>query len=729
MPISRKPVDTFQTVLRRVNEFIKKIQTRATESTQTHPVSSEIQILFTESNQTDPVHSLPSVDPVSSLTSEIQSYATESNQTEPVPSLTKIQNDLKDIEDLIANFKHWEDDLMKEFISLGQVIGDDHEKNMLENGTQKDINGKLSSIHEKLKSIKKMLPATQTSLKQPVPSETPAQMVSNEWLNLKLEENILVSPSIANLQLSYDVLETQLKLCLLCFTVFPEKAVIKKRPLIHWWIGEGLVTKSKDKTADEVGEEIFEKLVKIGLLQRSFKNKDKNKKSPIVDSCTMHPWIRRMLVPVARRAQFFDFNPAGKIADDYTESNSHRACLVSGNRGLSGITSSNSNSNSSSNPNPSSNSNSNSNSNTNSNSNSTDELLTIFNVDEHYLSFENDLFSKFKKLAILHLGRWQNSAKHHIEVEDDKFLKELQAQKHLRYLSLQGMSRITEIPPSIFECINLEILDLRACHNLETLPDDISRLRKLTHLDVSECYLLEKMPKGLENLSSLQVLKGFVIGHSKKKPDLTKLVRLRKLSIHIGDKAYKHEGELSELKDIVSLRVLTISWKMEKPSEQSSSKTKTGGGRSRSLQRKKSTKFTRAATSTMKPFSLPPNLEKLDLRCFPKPESPEWLKPSCLENLKKLYIRGGDLETLNSETDKKWKVEILRLKYLRNFKIEVSENVFPDLKYFEKFKCNQINESDEKKELPINERRQNDKDVEWEKEEGWNALTAQLAKE
>ncbi|XP_059661005.1 disease resistance RPP13-like protein 4 [Cornus florida] len=661
MPYRRKPVDTVLILLSNVNEVIKRA---------------------TNSNQADAVRSL-------------------------LPRFTMIQNELNQIKDRFPEFNTWEENLMNEFKSLHEDIGDD----IFENGTQTDkIDDKLKSIDDKLKNIKSLvdkLPTPDLTLsEQRALLEKQDRKVSNDWLDLNVEKNILVSPAIANLQLSYDVLEIQLKLCLLCLAVFPEKAVIKKRALIYWWIGESLVTKSGEKTAEEVGKEIFAKLIKKGLIQKI----PKNTKSPIIDCCRMHPWIRRMLVSVATRGQFFDFNHTGDITHDYT--NSRRACLVSGNQGFTGNT------------------NSDSNADANSNTNSTEvELLTMFNVDEHYLSFPTDLFLKFKKLVILHLGRWQNVAKHHIEVENEEFLNELRSQKHLKYLSLQGMSRITAIPSSIVECVNLEILDLRACHNLEKLPNDISPLGKLTHLDVSECYLLESMPKGIEKLSSLQVLKGFVIGHPRQNPcklgDLALLKRLRKLSIQIGSEATVHEAELCKLKEIVDLRVLTISWGMvvepSAPIQQSITGTNSGGGGAPPQQKK----LTKTATMTMKSLSFPPKLEKLDLRCFPRQLSPDWLKPSSLENLKKLYIRGGELDSLTPETGKKWKVQILRLKYLRNFKIKGSnlKDEFPDLRYFEKIKCNQLNKS-QKNEPPINER-QYDEDVEWNKEDGWDKLEAE----
>ncbi|KAI8007236.1 Disease resistance RPP13-like protein 4 [Camellia lanceoleosa] len=280
--------------------------------------------------------------------------------------------------------------------------------------------------------------------------------------------------------------------------------------------------------------------------------------------------------------------------------------------------------------------------------------------------------------------RWQTSAKQPIEVENGDFLNNLGAKKHLRYLSLQGISRITTLP-SIARCVNLEILNLRACHNLESLPSDIGSLRKLTHLDVSQCFLLEGMPKGIEKLSSLQVLKGFVIGHTKKNlsklGDLVQLKKLRKLSIQVGSNAVIKEDELEEFKKIITFRVLTISWG-------------------------------KVALASKNVFLISTKVGDT---------SPEWLKPSNLEGLKKLYIRGGKLDALHLEENEKWKVKILRLKYLKNLKIEAEflQQNFPNLVYFEKFNCHEIGRQS-------SELIQYEKNVEWNNDEAWEALYEKL---
>ncbi|XP_008229558.1 PREDICTED: disease resistance RPP13-like protein 4 isoform X3 [Prunus mume] len=558
----------------------------------------------------------------------------------------KIEDELQRMEDLklLPRVTLWEHTLFSQFTVLERLVdklflGDDESNpfNSLEAITDQ-IKASISLVQ--LPSYpERSLEFTHRS--QPESSLTAVKKLSKELSQKGLEKGIYESRAMANLRRSYEHLEgTELRLCFLSFSIFPEESVIKKRPLIYWWIGEGFITATQDKTAEEVGEEIFGKLMKQGLIQP-------HGNVNLSTSCTLHPWIRCMLIGLARDALLFHFDSDWPWMPSCQVSLCRRACLVFDQ---------------------------------NQTSPGEEDLFTVFNVNSNYLSFKREWLSKLKKVVVLQLGRWQSSPMHHIEVDDEGlFLKGIGAQHYLsfKYLSLRGISGITRIPSCIFNIISLEILDLRACHNLETLPSDISSLRKLTHLDISECYLLEGMPKGIGKLSSLQVLKGFLIANLINTPsrlgDLAKLKKLRRLSIYIGNEAVMHDNEFETLKEISSLRRLKISWAVVSPESR-------GKIAHQSLD-----------------FSFPPDLEKLDLQGIPLKEVPPWLNPRQLTNIKKLYIRGGELCSLDhageeTVTDCKWRVEILRLKYLSNMKIELTEVEvqFPHLLYLEKVKCHEI---------------------------------------
>ncbi|KAF8019792.1 hypothetical protein BT93_G0471 [Corymbia citriodora subsp. variegata] len=473
--------------------------------------------------------------------------------------------------------------------------------------------------------------------------EVPPPIISREWRELDDESKNLL---MRKLQISQrNTWSSQLNLCLLSFAIFPENLIIKKRSLIYWWIGQDLVLQRGPKTAEQVGEEVYNELQKQGLIEP-----DDNDPSPLMNRCKMHPWIRYMLISVAEEFGFFYFKSKDKTPEDLRNCSlsSSRLHLIVGGEIVEGEDSQQYTG-------PSVH----------------DDVSMVFNVNQQYLSQRqlSSWLSNIKRLTVLQLGRWQHSPMHHIEVDDRKFLDALGVHhKHVKFLSLRGISRITTLPDSIVQLVSLEILDLRACHNLEKLPEDIASLKKLTHLDVSECYLIERMPKGTDKLSSLQVLKGFVIGTRRKNPcrvsDLPKLTKLRRLSIYIGRGAAM-DREFASLKDIASLCSLTISWGV--------------------------TYLASRSSDAINQLLLPKQLEKLELISMPIESIPKWLNPRKLKNLKKLYIIGGELASWDHEQQNgQWSVEMLRLKYLKNLSIGNKEDLlkkFPRLGYFERINC------------------------------------------
>ncbi|KAI9077759.1 hypothetical protein K1719_040245 [Acacia pycnantha] len=433
-------------------------------------------------------------------------------------------------------------------------------------------------------------------------------------------------PRVKCLRVSYEFFHRQLKrdprICLF-LAIFPEHAILRKRFLIYWWIGEGLVPN------EEKGEIVFEELLDLHLLLPH-----RTDKCPRVNKCKIFPWIRYMLISVANKGKHLKLETSKiHIPPQFNPSYSRRACLIESKTKIDGKTE------------------------LASQIESMETLMrTIFNVNKRELDFQHQWLAKLENLVVLQLGRWQVSPTHHIEVRDESFLTGLKTQKSLKYLSLRGISRITALPDSIKELVSLEILDLKACHNLETLPDGIASLRKLTHLDISECYLLDSMPKGLDKLTSLQVLKGFLIGSSLKTPIRIKHLqkKLKRLSIHIGSEATIQKDEFDKLKDFKGLKCLKISWGKAVKEEYS--------------------------------LSFPSELQKLDLEGIPHETKPEWLRPSKLEKLETLCIKGGKLKALLDKGEQWTNVKYLVLKYtnMEEIKEETRKSAFPSLQYVKK---------------------------------------------
>ncbi|KAL4628753.1 hypothetical protein ACB092_05G262100 [Castanea dentata] len=471
--------------------------------------------------------------------------------------------------------------------------------------------------------------------------------------------------------------------CLLCFSVFPENETIKKKVLIHWWVGEEFIDSLNDdgKTAEETGNEYFKEFIRKGIIEPV-----QQKRRQRSENCNMQSSVRDAIIKLAEKDEFVSFDSKGNPNADF--SSCPRVCLVKTEEG----------------------------------SSLRDftyiyhhlkheDIQTLFNVNEPQPNFRVDRFSKMKNLKVLQLGRWKASARQLVEVEDTEFLKGLKKMKQLRYFSLRGISRITELPNSICELSNLRILNLNGCDNLEKLPDGIGSLKQLTHLDMSECFLISHMPKGLASLLALQILKGFVIGKQSpsglycKLADLARLQHLRKLSIHVDRTCLEAEKELNSLPQFRKLRSLSVAWssiyyattstttnvglaKIQRIVSRENS-LKTLAKIHRILSREKSMPTTQGSTSQ------PVDLHKLGLQYFHGSKMPDWLSLLNLKNLKKLYIRGGelsDLRPMEDQEDHSWAVKCLRLKSLSKLEMEWPKlrQLFPKLNYVEKVDCPQL---------------------------------------
>ncbi|KAK7387071.1 hypothetical protein VNO78_27566 [Psophocarpus tetragonolobus] len=552
-----------------------------------------------------------------------------------VEKLKMLTSQLEQIEDLFKIVKK----NGNEFLDALSLL-DGHLRKLHENKGDKDKlePNILNDISKKIEeATKKLLPKGADNQGQTQPSTTkkvkfmdqkiqkePSDPSLSQLKNKLLAQDLNKAPKV-----SYKELKDNLKPCVFSLNVFPEGAVIRKRHTVYWWIGEGFVKSEGEKTAEEVGEGVIDELLKFKVIFDYG-----NGSNPVAKKFVINPHIHYELKSLGPREKH-QLGSSLVLPSNVKQHDLHSQWLVLEKKKIT--------------------------LGSNKDNLKPEDLTTIFNLRVSYLNFVSQWSAKMRKLAVLQLGRWQDSPLQHIEVGSEEFLKELKDQKHLKYLSLRGISRIPELPPSIAQLSRLEILDLKACHNLETLPTDIASMKSLTHLDVSECYLLDSMPRGIEKLTQLQVLKGFVIGNSRKTPcritDLANLKKLKRLSIHIGSEAVIQPKEFESLKELTAVKCLKISWGV----------------------------FDKYSDIQV---IFPPSLEKLDLEGFPGITIPEWLKPSRIPAaMKKLYIKGGKLKSLDhSEICHKWHVEILRLKYLNWLQLEERKllKLFPSVKYVER---------------------------------------------
>ncbi|KAK7333570.1 hypothetical protein VNO80_30345 [Phaseolus coccineus] len=522
-------------------------------------------------------------------------------------NLKDLKNELTRIQNLFSMVKENEQELLDTLTMVDAYLRNDIPKLIEE---EEKICGKIRESTEKLLPLDQILRANKKADESRGITVQDWKLGEREEVNTSLPLTLKPEESeeLGMIMKNYGSLDDIKKKCLLSLLHFPENSIMKKRNIILWWVE--VTEKAKGN-----GEFVFGKLTDLKLIvphQYAFDNKFK-----------INP-----LVHILKRSGLLLINDGEKSFGMYSQivtlsphSNTHPLrCLALDKKKVELSDEFNFQWN---------------------------HLTGIFNVGASYLQFGPQSMAKMKHLKVLQLGRWLHaSPKHHIEVNSEEFLKELRDQKDLTYLSLRGISRISELPDSIFQLQRLETLDLKACHNLETLPDDIASMGNLIHLNLSQCYLLDRMPKGIEKLSRLEVLKGFVIGSPDKTPckisDLAPLSKLKQLSIHIGSGAMIQDIEFERLRVFSELEKLKISWGVS------------------------DTKYSKMEVS------LPPKLKRLHLEGFPGQDMPEWLKPDkIITSLCELYITGGKLQSMDLQgyAHVSCSLQIIRVKYLQHLNI------------------------------------------------------------
>ncbi|KAL4602395.1 hypothetical protein ACB092_10G050300 [Castanea dentata] len=596
-----------------------------------------------------------------------------------------------------------------------------------------DIKKELLKLNQQISSINSLSKTfSQKAKVRPTSSGSSDRSAVHGLLNIHQIESFPLSSIYSEIQVFFNGLDEKRKFLLSCFSVFPENAVVKRRILVYWGLGEGYLLSASDtngKTPEEIVDEILWEFQEKGLIEPAIR-----KRQMQVKSYRMDPLVRSAVIKLSQGADLFDYDSKGnvlpqrywtlgkdskgdpevKVNVSFPRPRCDRMCLLKAED-----EEQEQEQEQSSQKNPSIQKENLQRSSSNSATN-LKELITLFNVNEPFPDLElawlakmkdkndenvphmkepkaEDWLSKMENAKVICLGSWPGSVKSHVEVENTEFFKGLTNCKSLRFLSLQGVSRIIELPESIGNLSNLEILDLKECHNLEVLSEEITKLKKLKYLDLSDCYLLARMPKGLSTLVELRVLKGFVISNPQRKgspnlDDLRRLMNLGKLTINANSRHFPTEKDLHALQELGengALRKLTMAWGATLADQQRDANTEAqNGGNCGCWKKSKSAQKQAPKKQNLQTEKLPiKKLEKLDLQCFPN-STASWLTPDSLPDLKKLYIRGGNLATLDRISN--WSnVQALRLKYLRELKMNWREmNIsFPKLEYLEKVKC------------------------------------------
>ncbi|KAL5212619.1 hypothetical protein ABZP36_023466 [Zizania latifolia] len=520
---------------------------------------------------------------------------------------------------------------------------------------------------------------------EPVPGQGEQQKPVKQhpkWAKLEEQrlETILEEAFTKPIAADFSRLNVQKQKRLLTFSVFPVGHDVKKQAVTYWWDAQYLWRDETKPSDGAGGADIFAELCNTGFLEPI-----KNRCSGGLQGCYVNPLVHWMLKKKARDG-FVALDGRGKPADRQLKSDVF--CLTESNRALLQKIgwSDDSQAGKMPGPTPAKGPPSSSRRAEGQQDDKTkaelqveqdkalaqlvelmdiNKIEAILNISAHVYRLPDCVFPRLgDTLVVLQLGRWWNSdGDTYMEVAGLETLGTIGNFKNLRYLGIRGLSNLTKLPKEVGHLQQLVVLDVRGCQNLASVSFSAasSKLRRLTHLDLTECYMLEHIGREMiASLSELKVFKGFVFstnagrrGKACRLRDLgSKMKNLQKLSINVTSDANVDDNEMAQLRFLVGLRKLTVTWGELPSIMESKNKTK---------QREK---LLRSWTN----LKLPPLLEKLDVRCYPEKDlsTLRMFEKGSHDKLTKLYVRGGQLETLHVPTANK--IKILRLRYLKHFK-------------------------------------------------------------
>ncbi|PIA27067.1 hypothetical protein AQUCO_08300037v1 [Aquilegia coerulea] len=283
----------------------------------------------------------------------------------------------------------------------------------------------------------------------------------NEW-NSILENEIWEIQKIAydvlpSLFLSYNHLPSILKQCLTYCAIFKKDERTDKDELVRLWLAQGFLGSGGYKDLEKIGRDYFDDLAMRSFFQDFKKGADGN-----ITSSNMHDLVHDFVLFLTKTECYFlevgkelDSNKVRHLATKTMESSSiYKA------RNL--------------------------------------RTLMINNLLSHEQLIK--IFNQLKCLRTLDLS------KSRIDVLPSKVERLL----HIRYIDLSD-TFLSELPETICNLHNLQILKLNNCGLINKLPDRIGKLHDLRHLELRSTSSLSYLPQGIGRLSLLRTLTKFVV--------------------------------------------------------------------------------------------------------------------------------------------------------------------------------------------------------------------------
>ncbi|KAJ4724313.1 Disease resistance protein [Melia azedarach] len=317
------------------------------------------------------------------------------------------------------------------------------------------------------------------------------------------------------LDLSFNDLSRELKLCFLYLSLFPEDYEINVEKLIRLLVAEGFISQTENQMMEEVAKEKLDELINRSLIQVEKRCWGR------VETCKVHDLLRDLAIQKARELNFIHIcDEAKNPTRSSVISSCRRQAVYSETANRLWLQ----------------------------HANSLSRSLLIFDQDWSGPFFML-LFARFSLLRVFDFRAV-------FETETRNFFlpyffpEEIGKLIHLRYLGLTIFSPAI-LPPSIVKLQRLETLEI--FDGFLELPTEISQLQELRHLIG---HFTGTLP--IENLTNLQTLK-YVELESWSKLNTDRLVNLRELHIEeynemVGNEFFTFDS-ISKLKNLRFLSV------------------------------------------------------------------------------------------------------------------------------------------------------------------------------
>uniref|UniRef100_A0A0E0KPT9 Uncharacterized protein n=1 Tax=Oryza punctata TaxID=4537 RepID=A0A0E0KPT9_ORYPU len=336
---------------------------------------------------------------------------------------------------------------------------------------------------------------------------------------LKFEQN-----NVPCLQLCHDLLPIHLQHCLAFCSLFPKGYIFDKHYMVVLWISQGFVVPVEGRELEDIGIGYFSELLCRSFFEYSPSHSDTD------DKFVMHELVFNMVVSVSYNKYF----RSEDNLTDIPESICHLSLVSSQIQTVQLM----------------------------SRTEDLKDLHTLLVIQPEHQQYKTsfptiilvglgDFFLKFTSLKTLDLSC----------TEIEELPSSIAALRRLHYLSLNSTS-IRALPSELCSLSNLQTLEAKHCRFLAELPDDTKRLVSLRHLHLGKELGFVRLPPGVGQLTKLQTLPVFHVGHGCSIGELRSLDNLRDCLLVAGLENVSNGGEAREagLKDKQHLQDLTLQW-------------------------------------------------------------------------------------------------------------------------------------------------------------------------